>query len=174
MSTEMLNLLNKLINNNISSGLTNGDLEKIGKKCLYNFAGVYPSDVMPSFNRIQKTFFSVIFNLSPHNESGSHFIAIIKTRYRIYFFDSLGKRNKYRSSISNFISYFNKPIIYCVKKIQPVNSISCSLYCLAFILHMQKANHYPNTFYNMFPCSNKKNDFVIHDYIIKEINKMIC
>jgi hypothetical protein len=167
----MSNLLNKIIKT--SRGLSNGDLENIGKKCLLNFLGVYPSDAMPRLKE-NKNFISVIFNLSPHYEDGSHFIAVVKTKCRVYLFDSLGKSQNYSITINKFLKHFQKPIIYCTIKIQTSTSIFCSLYCLSFILHMQKQNHYPAQFYKMFPRCVKKNDIVIQNYIVKEIKKIVC
>lgn len=170
MLIEMLNLLNNLLHSN--KGLTNGELENIAKKCLLNFLGVYPSDALPELKN--SNFLSVIFNLSPHNEEGTHFIAIVKTKLRVYVFDSLGKRKHYSRMINKFIDRIGNPVIYCTKKIQPTSSIFCSLYCLSFILHMQKKNCYPIQFYNMFPKCLQKNDIVIQNHIIKEIKKFVC
>jgi hypothetical protein len=163
------------MNQNMSKGLTNGELEKIGKKCLLNFIGVYPADVIPPIKGKEKNnFLSVIFNLSPHYETGSHFIAIVKTKQKIYFFDSLGTKYNYSKSIIKFMNLFHKPIIYCIKKIQTSTSIFCSFFCLAFILHMQKQNHYPQQFYKLFPICSKKNDNIVQNFVIKEIKKIVC
>ena len=68
-------------------GLSNNYVEKTGFKLLQTFLGCYPSDLQP---KSKKSTFSVIFNLSKHNEPGTHFVAIYSTKDKIIYFDSLG------------------------------------------------------------------------------------
>lgn len=56
-------------------GLTNQELEKLSVSILgENFLGVFPCDSIPQIRDEQ--IFSVIFNMSKHNENGTHFISI--------------------------------------------------------------------------------------------------
>jgi hypothetical protein len=62
------------------SGLTNGQLETLGKKMFKNnFSGVYPSDSTPHISKNNHNF-SLIFNLSKHNKPGTHYVAVIKKK----------------------------------------------------------------------------------------------
>lgn len=166
----MLNLLNNLTTSNIE-GLTNRDLEKLCKKCIYNFIGVYPSDSKPNQKKLKKNF-SLIFNLSPHFEQGSHFIAIVRRKNKLYYFDSLNERKN--NDISKFIHSLNLNITYCRNKIQSDESIFCGLYCLAFLLHMQNFNSTPYQFYKKFSRNKKKNDIIVKKFILNEIKKIVC
>lgn len=166
----MLNLLNNLTTSSIE-GLTNRDLEKLCKNCIYNFIGVYPSDSKPNKKKIKKNF-SLIFNLSPHFEQGSHFIAVVKKYNKLYYFDSLNERKN--NDISEFIHSLNLRITFCQKKIQSDDSIFCGLYCLAFLLYMQNYNSTPYHFYKFFSKNKKKNDVIVKKFILKEIKKIVC
>lgn len=161
----MLNLLN-------NTGLTNYELEQIGKQCLINFKGVYPSD---SFPRIKddEQYFSVIFNLSPHNEIGSHFIAIVHRASKTYYFDSFGKECK-NKKILNFMTKFSDTIFFNNQKLQHETSVFCGLYCLAFILYMQKPKTNPLNFLKMFSRYLPYNDTFVKNYIVHAINMIVC
>jgi hypothetical protein len=131
------------------SGLTNGQLEQLAKKKLgKQFLGVYPCDAKPKFNK-KRTNISIIFNLSKHNEKGTHYIAIIIKPKNIYYFDSYGKKltNK---NITSFLKNFNKTIYYQTKKIQHNDSIFCGFYCLAYLHAIQNLKIPITQFYNFF------------------------
>jgi len=112
------------------SGITNRDLEKLCKKFLdKNFLGVYPSDALPYSNKSHQ---SIIFNLSKHNESGTHFIAIYKSPNKITYFDSFGKECT-NFNIKKFILNFKLPIEYNKNQIQNDTSSLCGYYCFYFL-----------------------------------------
>jgi hypothetical protein len=131
------------------SGLTNRQLEKLARKCLgYKFIGVYPADAEPKISN-KKTNISIIFNLSNHDEPGSHYIAIHIKPKEIIYFDSYGKKltNKY---IKKYLKHFKKPILYHTKKIQHKESIFCGLFSLAYLHAVQNLKLPISTFYNFF------------------------
>lgn len=165
----MSNLLNKDLN-----GMSNYDLEQLGKKCLLNFKGVYPSDSFPIIKKKDDLFFSVIFNLSPHNEEGSHFIAVVKKQNHFYYFDSFGDPCNVKS-LKKSLSNITSKIIYSAKKIQNSKSIFCSLFCLAFILHVQKnVSNNIISFLKMFDNDLKMNDRRVKNIVINEISNIVC
>ena len=151
------------------AGITNGYVEKLGKKILDKyFVGVFPCDLHPVLGKKKKM--SLIFNLSKHNSDGSHFIAIYTNKNHIIYFDSFGKKcsNKY---ILKFINKNkkNRPIIYNRKNIQSSNSSFCGFFCLAFILS-QKLNIPLKTHVKMYNSKNLMlNDKIVIDYIEKNI-----
>lgn len=165
MLIEMLNLLNNI------SGMTNRDVEKIGKKCLKNFKGVFPSDSKPNIKRNIKTF-SVIFNLSPHNEEGSHFVAVQKNNNSIYYFDSFGQPCK-NKKIKKFLATFSTIIIYNNLTIQAPKSIFCSFFCLGFLLAWQKGLSFKQ-FLIKFKKNLQKNDKIIENFVLKTIRQQTC
>lgn len=169
MQTEMLSLLN----NADISGMSNQELEDIGKKCLINFKGVYPSDSFPKINKTHQ-YFSVIFNLSHHDKPGSHFVAVVKKENVFYYFDSFGESCKVQS-LKNSLAKYTTEIEYSTKQLQQEKSLFCSFFCLAFILHLQK-NKVSNltSFLNLFPHTITKNDNFVKQFVRAEISNIIC
>lgn len=111
-------------------GITNKDLEKLCRKYLSNnFLGVYPCDVLPN---TKKSRFAVIFNLSKHNEKGSHFIAILKSKTKIVYFDSFGKECT-NEDVLKYLNQFQLRIEYNKVTIQDDNSSLCGYFCFYFL-----------------------------------------
>ena len=139
------------------AGLRNFEVEKYGKHIIgNNFLGVYPCDVEPK-KFIDKKYASVIFNLSKHNEKGSHFIAVFKNKKNVYYFDPLGNSctNKY---INNFLLKCTNNIIHNSKVVQSTSSMFCGIFCLAFLNICQvKQESFPK-FLNKFKPDLYKND----------------
>jgi len=152
-------------------GLTNEYVEKLCKKIIKkNFLGVFPSDVLP---QTKKEFFSVIFNLSRHDERGSHFIAIIKKKNNIIYFDSYGM-DCYVDSINQFLHKFNVPISWNKKKIQDDFSNFCGFFCFYFIFCCFLKNIPLKDFTNQFTSNNlKENDTKLINFIIKKIKNKL-
>lgn len=149
------------------SGLTNSQLEKLAKKKIgKKFLGVYPCDAEPSIRK-NKYNFSLIFNLSKHNEKGTHYIAVYVKSNEILYFDSYGKKltNKH---IIKFLTKLKKPIMYHTKKIQHKDSIFCGLYCLAYLHAIQTLKMPIRKFFTLFiyPPSIK-NDDIVTQFLVK-------
>lgn len=154
------------------SGLTNFQLEKIAKSYLGNtFLGVFPCDANPNIQSKRQKL-SFIFNLSKHDEPGSHYVAVIIFRKKIYFFDSYGKKLT-NTHIKNFLRKLNLKIFYHTEKIQPKNSIFCGFYCLSYLIFMSK--HFVSNFkpyFNMFiKPPDKQNDRIVTEYILENKKK---
>jgi hypothetical protein len=153
------------------SGLTNGQLEKMAKKMLKNkFLGVYPADANPSITKTntKNQDFSLIFNLSKHDQPGSHYVAILIKHNAIYYFDSYGRKltNRY---IKKFLKTFSKPIYYHTKKIQHQKSIFCGIFTLAYLKIIQKENQSFSSFFKFFDNpATLNNDNVATNLIIKK------
>jgi hypothetical protein len=116
------------------SGLTNEYVEKVGKKILGSkFLGTFPCDLHPK--TANRKHFCLVFNLSKHDSSGSHFIAIFASKNEILYFDPFGEKpdNDY---IKKFIQNNKKmrKIVVNRKCIQSCSSIFCGFYCLGFLL----------------------------------------
>jgi hypothetical protein len=146
-------------------GLTNYELEKYCKKYLGKcFIGVYPSDAQPkNFKKRKKV--SVIFNLSPHYETGSHFVAILKKNNKLIYFDSFGEKCN-NENIIKFLKNITSKLYFNLKPIQSKNSYFCGLFCLAFLIICQKKNKSLKHFQNLFPNSINKNDKIVLNIIL--------
>jgi hypothetical protein len=120
------------------SGLTNAYVEKIGKKILGDiFLGTFPCDFHPNINNMKT--FCLVFNLSKHNTTGTHFVAIFASKNELIYFDPFGNKlnNKF---ILKFIknNKHNRSFVSSKKCIQSCSSIFCGFYCLGFLLSQKK------------------------------------
>jgi hypothetical protein len=147
------------------SGLNNKQVENFGKLMLGdNFLGVYPCDSMPRINNLENK--SVVFNLSKHNEPGSHYIAILFSKDKICYFDSFGKplRNKH---IKGNLKKFKIPIYNHIRPIQSKDSIFCGFFVLAYLKAIRILKLQPYEFYNLFNNPpNKKNDEIVKKILL--------
>lgn len=147
------------------SGITNEYLNNLGQKIIgESFLGSYPCDLHPKVNN--KTIFCVIFNLSKHNEKGTHFVAIFADEKNMFYFDPLGDKCK-NKNILKFIDKEKKKrtIVNQLPIIQSQDSIFCGFYCIGFLLAMTK-NYVPNHFFAQFDFNNLiKNDKIIINFI---------
>ena len=153
----------------MSLGLSNIELEKLAQQMLgKNFIGVYPCDSTPK--NINKKIFSVIFNLSKHDENGTHFVAILKKNNDIFYFDSFGK-NCYNEFILKFINSLSNTYYFNNFQIQNQSSIFCGIFCLGFLLACQKLNYKPEEYLNMFYLKKKCNDDIVTRFIVSSLRK---
>lgn len=149
------------------SGITNRELENLAKDLIgKSFLGVYPSDSKPKIKNTQNN--SLIFNLSKHNEPGTHYVSVLFKKNKIFYFDSFGKRltNKL---IKNFLKTFKLPIFYLTKKIQTTDSNFCSLFSLSFLFSLQKKKMTVNQYTDMFDeTPTKQNEKIVTRLIFKK------
>ncbi len=143
-------------------GLTIAYVEGLGKTLFgrKHFLGCFPADIHPSVKG--KKVFSVIFNLSKHDEDGSHYIALFANEQEMYFFDSMGDRCVTKD-ILNFIKKEkgNRRFKENLKQVQHCDSTFCGYFCLGFILSQQlgiSSKHFLNFFENK--------DLILNDKII--------
>lgn len=134
----------------------NGYIESVGKKFLKNYLGCFPSDLQPNIRKAQ---FGIIFNLSKHDEEGTHYIAIHSDREKLVYFDSFGQPIK-NKLIKVFVKKHlkNKKFQYNKTQIQDDQSSFCGIFCLSF-LASQERNISLQDFVKMF----NKEDLKIND-----------
>ena len=75
---------------------------------------------------------SLIFNLQNSNQSGSHWIALLRKNNNIFIFDSFGIGH-IPKNIYEIYKTFN--IITNIYRIQHINSNLCGLFCVLFCLY---------------------------------------
>lgn len=154
-------------------GVTNGYLDEIGKKILgTTFAGVFPCDLFPKLQKKNMKKYHIIFNLSKHNEEGTHFVCMSLHKKTLYYFDPLGDplSNPY---IKCFISMFPKShkIVDLQEKIQHDASSLCGFFCLGYCMAKEK-NISNKKFFSFFDKTQmKKNDVLISKFIVRNIKK---
>lgn len=149
-------------------GLTIQYLENVGKKMFKkkHFLGCFPADIHP---KTKRKIFSLIFNLSKHNEEGTHYIAIFANAKTLMYFDPFGKKCK-NKHIKRFIANNKqtRKIKEVKRTIQSLNSNFCGFFCLAFILS-QELKIPLSKFFKMFHNDDLNlNDDVITEFIISK------
>lgn len=153
----------------LSRGLSNAYLDRLGKKLFQNFLGVFPCDIHPI--NVHKNSFSIIFNTGDSSTTGEHFVAIVKISKSIFYFDSFGKHPSDPNILKfiNKIKKKNRRLIVWKKKIQDDSSSFCGFYCIGFIIHKHIKN---STFLRLTKTKSfYENDNKIIDYIVNNIHK---
>ena len=127
------------------------------------FAGTYAIDKLPK-SSINKKKWCCCANLSPSNESGSHWIAIFLDKDDGEFFCSFGTNpftfNNYY--LNNFL-YYNNVERYNSKCLQNYFSSYCGFYVIAYIL-VRSRGYTLDNFLDCFE-SNKN---ILNDEIIRK------
>ena len=135
---------------------TNGYIEKTGCKVLKNFIGCFPADLQPITKKQQ---FSLVFNLSKHNEEGSHFVAIYKNKHQLIYFDSFGEPPQ-KKLIKQFLKKHekNRKFLYNKIKIQDDTSYFCGIFCLSFLVSQENNMSLKNFLNNFDKINLTQND----------------
>ena len=110
----------------------------------------------------------IIFNLDPHTEDGSHWVAMFINlkKKKIYYFDSYGDRphkqiTKFRKTVQQQGAHLGMNLKYkLLKKRHQYKNSECGMYCLYFIIKMLEGK--PVEFFD------KRID---DDYMVKMRNK---
>jgi hypothetical protein len=108
--------------------------EKINKRDMY-FIGVFPCDLLPR-EKLRKLPCSLIINLSPSNEIGSHWTSIFIDKTRTgHYFDSFGVK-PFNKDIKKFLNKQCVKYTWSSKELQSSNSSLCGAYAICFIVFM--------------------------------------
>lgn len=102
---------------------------------LPGFLGVFSSDTISSVGQSSADLTYIICNLSPSTEPGSHWICIIESQFRVFYFDSFG-RDCHNEDIARYIRLRKKNVYYSPIEIQDILSDKCGFFCLSLILHL--------------------------------------
>jgi hypothetical protein len=150
-------------------GLTNEYVENLGKLiCGNHFVGTFPCDILPDVDKKKK--FALVINLSKHNTSGSHFIAIFADKNNFLYFDPLGMKCE-NKDILKFIKKNKKrrKMKQKFRKIQSDDSIFCGFFCIAFLIS-QKLSIPNDLFLKIFDKRNLlRNDKIVINFIREHI-----
>lgn len=99
------------------------------------FIGVFSSDKIPKLLKNQMA----IINLDKSNNSGSHWVAIVKNSKKIYLYDSFGR--KVHKILPSLLSSNNGVVIETEEdKEQEIDEENCGQRCLAFLKIFDKYN----------------------------------
>lgn len=131
------------------------------------FKGVFPCDLLPHKFGLPAVF---IINLSPHNEPGTHWVAVyIDENDHAYYFDSygFGIRNNF---IKSFLRMHSTKLTINCKQLQHISSTKCGKFCCVFVAIILK-DCLISEFLKKFSLNLFVNDIVI-DNMYNYINKM--
>lgn len=130
------NVILKHIEKHLGKTTTYSDtLYTIGKKLLLiKFKGVYPSDKIPKLNDLSPY---CIVNVDKSNESGSHWMALVKSGNHCILYDSFGRRNT--QLIPNLRFSGNGKIIDTDRDSeQKIKEENCGARAMAFLVFYNK------------------------------------
>ena len=134
------------------------------------FLGCFPSDNLPPFpTQFPK---SMIINTDKATEAGEHWLGLVLTEKKCFYFDPFGLPI-IEQSIRDYLRLFypSKKIIYSNNCIQHVTSTFCGAYCVCFILWVKNKvtfnnffNHFKN--YNLL-ANDKELQNIVKDMVFK-------
>ena len=98
-----------------------------------HFLGCFPVDRLPPF---PTTFAkSMIINTQASTQTGEHWVALVLTETKCYYFDSFAVPI-IQPNIHMYLQPYNKNICYLDIRIQDITSTYCGAYCVCFVLHV--------------------------------------
>lgn len=123
------------------------------------FKGVFPCDSLPHSFTLPAAF---VINLSPHDEPGTHWVALYISREgTAFYFDSFGLKPT-NNHIAAFIKMHAKSYKYNKRQIQHISSNKCGRFCCVFIVAVLK-NSSIDRFIRRFGINLYVNDFIIEN-----------
>ena len=123
------------------------------------FKGVFACDSMPSRFSFPAAF---VINLSPHDEPGSHWVALYIGKSGVaFYFDSFGMKatNFY---VNAFLRMHTKKVIFNKKQLQHISSNKCGQFCCVFVVNALKECAIDN-FISRFGMNLYVNDFILEN-----------
>lgn len=123
------------------------------------FKGVFPCDSLPHRFSLPAAF---VINLSPHNEPGTHWVALYIAESGVgFYFDSFGMKPTNRHIIA-FLRLHTKRMIHNKNQIQHIASNKCGRFCCIFTVSMLKKCTI-NNFIAKFGLNLYVNDIVVEN-----------
>ena len=124
------------------------------------FLGCFPLDGLPSFPTTFPK--SMIINTKPSGHPGEHWVALVITETKCYYFDSFAVPI-IPANIRMYLQPYYENITYLDIQIQDITSNYCGAYCVSFVLHVQD-----DLTYDQFIGHYYSDDFLQNDEILKQ------
>ena len=122
------------------------------------FLGCFASDDLPPIPKILPA--SMIINTHRKNQPGEHWLALVLTKHKCFYFDSFGAPIL-EDTIVKYLQQKYRKVTVNNECIQHFTSASCGLFCIAFIKNVNSKNRYEK-FISKFSLFNLlKNDNVV-------------
>ena len=132
------------------------------------FKGAFPSDNTPVVKPVGVE--AYIINTEPARQEGEHWVALVITKKKCFYFDSFGKQLLNLHILSQLKNIGVSDYKFSIKQIQPVLSSSCGYYCAAFILSHKIGMSY-TSFIQMFSSNLEKNDQICYKFLEENLFK---
>ena len=147
-------------NQSISRGLRTDEIWKYLENH-HGFKGCFPIDRIPHVNSFPCT---MIINTANSLSSGEHWIGLYLERDLCLYFDSFGLPI-IEMELQKFLSRYYVRVFYSRIAIQHLTSVSCGLFCIAFVKNVSSISSY-HDFVNQFNVSYlKDNDYIVLNFI---------
>lgn len=135
-----------------------------------NFMGCFAYDNLPRFP--QKFPAKIIINTGSVKTEGDHWISMIMTLKKCFYFDSFGLP-VLNQDILNWLKEKYSGLIYSNICIQNYDSIMCGAFCIAFLEYVDSKKSYYE-FLNSFSHVNiVENDHVMRVYLRERLLKCV-
>ena len=108
------------------------NVEKISKKYIPNFVGVFPLNKLPQALRAPA---NLIVNTDTHNLPGEHWLAVsYQKNGTVYVFDSFGFF--YPRLLKLYVNKLRRvtPVMFNRTHYQSIHEQTCALYCIAWLI----------------------------------------
>jgi hypothetical protein len=99
-----------------------------------HFLGCFPVDELPPFPTTFPK--SMIINTQASTQAGEHWVALVLTETKCYYFDSFAVPIIH-PNIHMYLQPYNTNICYLDIRIQDNTSNYCGAYCVCFVLHVK-------------------------------------
>ena len=128
------------------------------------FCGVFAADTLPA--TIPQFPCGLIFNSAPHQEKGTHWLAVyFSSDQEGEFFDSYGNPpDFYRESFKTFMDDHAKTWKYNHRCLQSLSSSTCGQFCLYFIMNRNRGKSL-STIVNSFSKNKSINDHRVSMFV---------
>ena len=126
------------------------------------FLGCFASDNLPTFPKSLPA--SLIINTHKKSQPGEHWLALVLTKHKCFYFDSFGL-----PIVEEYILKFLEPhynvVTYSDVCIQHIGSHKCGEFSLLFVKHVNSKTTY-NKFLSHFNHKNlKENDVIVEQWM---------
>jgi hypothetical protein len=140
---------------------TNNNIEYLLQN-VNHFLGCFPLDRLPPFPTTFPK--SMIINTQTSAQTGEHWVAVVLTETKCYYFDSFALPI-IKPNIHMYLEPHYKNICYLDIRIQDIASNYCGAYCVCFVLHVRDDVTYDNFIGHYYSANLLQNDEILkHDF----------
>ena len=127
-----------------------------------NFLGCFPFNDLPPFPQKLPAF--MIINTDKKNQPGEHWLGLVLTNKKCFYFDSFGVPIM-EEDIVSYLRQKYKKVTINNECIQHFSSASCGLYCIAFVKHVKSKQSFESFISNFDFMNLLKHDNIVLDLI---------